>query len=387
MHRRENRYTIELDALQGAKFMKLATFMMPIHAREKDYHTALMEDREAIILADQLGYSEAYIGEHYASGPEQITSPMMFLASVINETSNIKMGTGVICLPQYHPGLVAGQAAMFDHLSKGRLIMGVGPGGLPPDFELFGTMDAERNEMMKESIDIIHQIWDGDPPYEINGKYWQFSVKDWVHDDIGLGHMCKPYQKPHPPVAISAMSPFSSSIRYAAEKEYIPISANFIGNWSVKSHWQVYAEEAEKHGRTADPEVWRVARNIHVGETDAEAEAFVKEANGSCDWYFDYLYRIFDRAEMKGAFVVNKGDDGDALTHEQLRDNYTLYGSPDTVVEKILAFREEVGHFGTLMQTAQDWTDAAVMKRSMQLLAEEVMPKVNAAIGSQKAAE
>ena len=97
MHHRENRYNIALDALQGAKFMKLAIFMMPIHAREKDYHTALMEDREAIILADQLGYSEAYIGEHYASGPEQITSPMMFLASVINETSSIKMGTGVIC--------------------------------------------------------------------------------------------------------------------------------------------------------------------------------------------------------------------------------------------------------------------------------------------------
>jgi alkanesulfonate monooxygenase SsuD/methylene tetrahydromethanopterin reductase-like flavin-dependent oxidoreductase (luciferase family) len=183
------------------------------------------------------------------------------------------------------------------------------------------------------------------------------------------------------------MSPFSSSIRYAAQQDFIPLSANFIGNWSVKSHWQVYAEEREKNGQTVDPGIWRVARNIHVGETDAEAEAFVKEANGSCDWYFKYLHTIFERAKMKGAFVINKGDDGDALTHEDLRDNYTIYGSPSTVAEKILAFRDEIGDFGTLVQTAQDWTDADAMKRSMKLLAEEVMPAVNSAIGSKQAAE
>ena len=183
------------------------------------------------------------------------------------------------------------------------------------------------------------------------------------------------------------MSPFSSSMRYAAKMDFIPLSANFIGNWSVKSHWQVYTEECEKVGRTADPKVWRVARNIHVADTDAEAEAFVKEANGSTDWYFDYLYRIFHRADMKGLFVVNKGDDSDALTHEALRDNYTIYGSPSTVAEKIMAFREDIGHFGTLVLTAQDWLDADAMQRSMKLLAEEVMPAVNSAIGSQEAAE
>ncbi|MDP6817923.1 MAG: LLM class flavin-dependent oxidoreductase [Alphaproteobacteria bacterium] len=367
--------------------MKLAIFLMPIHARDKDYHSGLMEDREAIILADRLGFTEAWIGEHYASAPEQITSPMMFLASLIHETSNIKLCSGVICLPQYHPGLVAGQAAMFDHLTKGRFIMGVGPGGLPPDFELFGTMDAERNEMMKESIEIIRQIWSGDPPYDIKGKFWHIQVKDWVHDDIGLGSMCKPYQQPHPPMAISAMSPFSSSVRYAGGMGFIPISANFIGNWSVKSHWQVYAEEAEKQGQPADPEIWRVARSIYVADSDAEAEAFVKQPGGSNDWYFDYLFRIFERADMKGPFVVNQGDDPAALTYEALRDNFTIHGSPSTVAEKILAFREDVGHFGTLVLTGQDWVEADAMKRSMKLLAEEVMPKVNAALGNQAAAE
>ena len=90
---------------------------------------------------------------------------------------------------------------------------------------------------------------------------------------------------------------------------------------------------------------------------------------------------------MKGAFVVNKGDEGDALTHDMLRDNYTIYGSPETVAEKVMAFREEIGHFGTLVLTAQDWIEKDAMQRSMKLLAEEVMPKVNAAIGSKAAAE
>ena len=124
-----------------------------------------------------------------------------------------------------------------------------------------------------------------------------------------------------------------------------------------------------------------------MDETDEAAEAFVKKADDSTDWYFSYLFRIFERAEMKGPFVVNQGDDPAALTHEAIRDNYTIYGSPETVAEKILALRDEIGHFGTLMLTAQDWTDKERMKRSMSLLAEEVMPKVNAAIGARAAAE
>ena len=367
--------------------MKLGLFMMPIHHPRRDYHETLMEDIDAIVHADRLGFSEAWVGEHYSSASEQITSPLLFLAHVLPRTERIVCGTGVICLPQYHPAVTAGQIAMFDHLAKGRYIMGVGPGGLPPDFEIFGVMESDRNAMMVEAIDIMLELWEKDPPYDIQGEHWQLSLKDWVYEDIGLGHMAKPYQKPHPPIAISAMSPFSGSIRFAGSRGYIPISANFIGNWSVASHWQVYAEAAAKAGHPTDPEIWRVARNVHVDETDAAAEAFAKEPGNSTDAYFDYLFKIFERADMKGPFVVERGDDPARLTHEALRDNYTIFGGPDTVVEKILALREEVGHFGTLMLTAQDWTDKERMKRSMALLAEEVMPRVNAALGTRAAAE
>ena len=362
--------------------MKLGLFMMPIHHHSRDYHQTLAEDIEAVVLADRLGFSEAWVGEHHSSSSEQITSPLLFLAHVLPQTEQIVCGTGVICLPQYHPVVTAGHIALFDNLAKGRFIAGVGPGGLAPDFEVFGVMEADRNAMMIEAIDIMIDLWTTDPPYEFNGEHWQFALRDWVHDDISLGHMPKPLQQPHPPLAISAMSPYSGSIRFAGSRGYIPISANFIGTWSVKSHWQTYAEAADQAGRAADPEIWRVARNIHVDETDAAAEAFVKRAGASTDHYFHYLFQLFDRGDMKGPFVVNQGDDPAALGHEALRDNFTIHGSPETVAEKVLALRDEVGHFGTLMLTAQDWTDKQRMQRSMRLLAEEVMPTVNAAIGA-----
>ena len=202
--------------------MKLGLFMMPIHNHKRDYHTTLMEDIEAIVHADGLGFSEAWVGEHYSSKSEQITSPLLFLAHLLPQTTQIVAGTGVICLPQYHPAVTAGQIAMFDHLAKGRYIAGLGPGGLPPDFEVFGVMDADRNSMMIEAIDIMIDIWTSDPPYEYNGKHWQISLKDWVYEDIGLGYMAKPYQKPYPPIAISAMSPFSGSIKFAGSQRLYP---------------------------------------------------------------------------------------------------------------------------------------------------------------------
>jgi alkanesulfonate monooxygenase SsuD/methylene tetrahydromethanopterin reductase-like flavin-dependent oxidoreductase (luciferase family) len=367
--------------------MKLAVFMMPIHDPKRDYHATLMEDIETVVLADKLGFAEAWVGEHYTSAAEQVTNPMMFLASCLTRAPRIALGTGVICLPQYNPVTVAGQAAMFDHLCKGRFIMGVGPGGLPSDFELFGTLEADRMAMMTEGIDLIHKIWASDPPFEFKGKYYNVSIKTWVYGDIGMGYQAKPFQKPHPPVAISAMSPYSSSMKLAGQRGWDPVSANFIGNWSVKSHWDVYADEARKAGRNPDPARWRVARNIYVADTDKEAENYVKKRNETYDFYFEYLYKIFERAEMKGPFVVNKGDDPAALTYESMRDNYTIYGSPQTVARKILEFREEVGPFGTLMWTSQDWTNKARVRKCMTLLAREVMPLVNARLGERVAAE
>ncbi len=360
--------------------MQLGYFMMPLHHIDSDYHQTLQEDTEAVILADELGYSEAWVGEHYSSAVEQITSPLMFHANLIARTKQIKLATGVMCLPQYHPAVTAGQAAMFDHLSNGRFIMGVGPGGLLSDFELFGVLDKDRMAMMQEALDMMLALWTTEPPYKLAGQFWNIDMKQWTHHDIKLGYVPKPLQQPHPPVAISAMSPNSSSLVFAGQRGYIPVSANFVAPWSVATHWPTYSKAALEAGRTPDAANWRVARSVYVADTDAEAEAFVKQPGGPYDYYYEYLFHIFDRSNYGIAVVVNKGDDPKQLTHQMVRDACTIHGSPETVARKILALREQIGDFGTLLYAAHDWTDKALMQKSMRLMAEDVMPRINRAL-------
>ena len=362
--------------------MKLSCFMMPVHHRDKDYQAALAEDVETIELADRLGFEEAWVGEHHCSSVEPITSPLLFMANLIARTRRIKLATGVICLPQYHPALIAGHAAMFDHLARGRFILGVGPGGLPPDFELFGVADADRNEMMLESIDTILEIWRSDPPYDIRGKHWTTRVRDWAFDDIGLGRMVRPFQKPHPPIAVSAMSPSSGTMRLAAARGWEPISANFVGAWSVRSHWEAYADECARRGVRPDPSRWRVARSVFVADSADEAEEFVRRPDGSFHYYFDYLFRIFDRAGMRALAVTEPGADPDSLTPAELVDKLVIRGGPAEVTERLLAFRDETGPFGHLLMTAHDWTDKDAFRRSMTLMANEVMPALTRAAGA-----
>ena len=184
------------------------------------------------------------------------------------------------------------------------------------------------------------------------------------------------------------MSPFSGSMTFAGSRGYIPVSANFIGEWSVASHWPAYLKGASEAGRDADQDRWRVARSIYVAETDAEAEAFARNPGGPYDFYYEYLSKIFERADMRAAFVVEKDDDPNELTHEALRDNLVIHGSPETVANRVLALREKVGSFGTLLYAAHDWDDRkAEMKNSMRLMAEEVMPRVNRALEARAAAD
>ncbi len=207
--------------------MRLGLFMMPIHNPARDYLDVFKEDRESILHAEELGYDEAWVGEHYACKTEPIPDPLQFMATLIPVTKRIKFGTAVLNLPQHHPAVVAGNAAQFDHLSEGRFIMGVGPGGLGSDFELFQTFEKNRAEMMAESIDMIHKIWASDPPYRLHGKYWDIVVDQQMQKHLGIGPMLKPYQKPYPPLAMSVMSPRSGTARFAGERGWGMISANF----------------------------------------------------------------------------------------------------------------------------------------------------------------
>ena len=244
--------------------MEIGFFTMPIHPIDKDYKKTLSEDREAFLLADRLGFSEAYCGEHVTDSAENITSSALFIASLAAETKNIRLGTGTVNMPNSHPAAIAGQVAMLDHMLDGRFNFGISPGGLASDAEVFGNLDKDRNEMFVESIDMVLEIWKSDPPYNIKGKYWNISTERTQMTEIGQGIMQKPLQKPHPPIVCTVVAPFSKGLIAAAARGWQPISANFLMPKWVKTHWPSYVQGCKQGGFKPDHKNWRIAKSIFV---------------------------------------------------------------------------------------------------------------------------
>jgi alkanesulfonate monooxygenase SsuD/methylene tetrahydromethanopterin reductase-like flavin-dependent oxidoreductase (luciferase family) len=357
--------------------VKLGMFTMPFHHPTKDYAQLLEEDRQAVILADRLGFSEAYVGEHFSSWSERITSPLIFLATVIPLTKQIRLGTGVLNLPQVHPGLVAAHAAMFDQLSGGRFIMGIGPGGLVSDLELFDVGQAElRPQMVQESIDIVLRLWAQDPPYEINGRFWKFALKDAIWPEFKVGYIPRPLQQPHPPIAISIITPNSSTAKVAGEKGWIPMSGNFFHRRYLRGHWEKYAEGCEAVGRRPDPAMWRVSRSVLVTETDAEAEDYLADPDSGLSFYYKFFIHSFSRGR-KALFMIKPDVDlpDEATTVDAVKRGMIIAGSPSSVLDQLVALREEIGDFGTLLMAGHDWDRPPLWQRSMELLATRVMPR------------
>jgi alkanesulfonate monooxygenase SsuD/methylene tetrahydromethanopterin reductase-like flavin-dependent oxidoreductase (luciferase family) len=175
--------------------MRLGYFTMPVHPASRSPTETLREDRDIIILADELGYHDAFVGEHLTDLVENITSSMVFQSSLIHSTKNIRLGTGTSNLSHVHPVLVACHAAMFDHLSEGRFILGVSPGALSSDAEALGILDQDRNQMFADSIDVILKLWQSDPPYNIdlpNNRY-KVTTQTTLDEFCHTGKMYKPY--------------------------------------------------------------------------------------------------------------------------------------------------------------------------------------------------
>jgi alkanesulfonate monooxygenase SsuD/methylene tetrahydromethanopterin reductase-like flavin-dependent oxidoreductase (luciferase family) len=165
--------------------MDLAYFTMPLHPASRPFGETLQEDREAFLYADELGFTEAYMGEHVTDIYEPVPNSMLFLASIAYDTKNIKLGTGTVNLGHHHPAATAAEAAMLDHMLEGRFLFGASPGNLPADAEVFGTLDANRNEMFVEALEHIIAIWTSDAPYRLTGKYWNINHRKNPSPRIG----------------------------------------------------------------------------------------------------------------------------------------------------------------------------------------------------------
>jgi alkanesulfonate monooxygenase SsuD/methylene tetrahydromethanopterin reductase-like flavin-dependent oxidoreductase (luciferase family) len=361
--------------------MKLGYFTMPIHPASRNYTDTLKEDRAAILLADRLGYVEAFIGEHVTDVCETIPSCLSFIASVAHDTTQIRLGSGTLNLPNSHPAQVAAHVAMIDHLLEGRFNLGIGPGGLRSDWEVFGNLDADRNAMFVECIEHILAIWAGDAPYDIEGRYWNVSTRRTLLREAGQGVILKPYQQPHPPIVVTVVVPNSRGLAAAAARGWTPISANFIHpNW-VKTHWPMYFEGCERGGHAARGEHWRVARSIFVADDEATARRYAGAPNGAYGFYF---WNLMTKRRARGQLDTFKHDltlSDDECTLDYVLKNLVICGTPERVAEQIVDLRRTVGPFGTLLYCGHDWADPALAKRSLELMATDVMPRVNQALG------
>jgi alkanesulfonate monooxygenase SsuD/methylene tetrahydromethanopterin reductase-like flavin-dependent oxidoreductase (luciferase family) len=359
--------------------MRLGLFMMPLHPPTRTLGDYLKETTEKALLAERLGFDEVWVGEHFSATSEPIPSPMMFMASLIPQTQRIVFGTGVINLPNRHPAVIAAEAAQFDHMSGGRFIFGVGTGSLPSDYELFDVADlAKRNRMMIESLDMIARIWAQEPPYELKGEFWSFGIKKAISEKLGIGFMPKPRRPGGPPVAVAVSSPNSSTAQIAGRRGWGPVSSALAPPGAVASHWEMYCKGCGEAGRTPDGAHWRVVKYVHVAGTDAEARERIYDARSSYRYAFGYLYEVLKRAGRLAGLKARPDMSDDDVTVESIIEARVIYGSAQTVAQKLLAFRHAVGPFGHLFLTGMDWggPNEAWERESMRRLAEEVLPAV-----------
>jgi alkanesulfonate monooxygenase SsuD/methylene tetrahydromethanopterin reductase-like flavin-dependent oxidoreductase (luciferase family) len=190
--------------------------------------------------------------------------------------------------------------------------------------------------------------------------------------DLGMGGMLKPFQKPHPPIVVTAILPNSNGITAAAKRGWDPISANFVHPWVIKTHWPKYVEGCKAAGREASGENWRVAKSIFVADDDAT----VRRVNSTFAYYFRNLVRKGQAIRGTALFKHDKDLPDAAVTDEYLTSQLLISGTVNEVIDKLHAFREQVGPFGRLLYCGHDWADAKAMRRSMELMAEKVLPRL-----------
>jgi alkanesulfonate monooxygenase SsuD/methylene tetrahydromethanopterin reductase-like flavin-dependent oxidoreductase (luciferase family) len=359
--------------------MRLGFFIQPVHPPTRAYGDVLREDREAVALADRLGFHEAFIGEHLADAAETITSSLAFIASLADRCPSIRFGTGVLPLPSYHPVMAAAQVAMLDHLLEGRLLLGIGP-GVRPDAEALGDLASDRARKLEEAIDHMLRIWTGEPPYRIEGELYRTTTERFLAPGIGVGHVVRPFQRPHPPIVVTSIRPDSSGPHRAGQRGWEGISATYVGDHVVRAHIEGYLAGRTAAGLSREASGWRVARSIFVADDEATAQKYAHAEDGAHGFYFHVMRTKL--ARFGGLAVM--GDEPNPrdsdLTLQRTLQHRVIAGTPVQVADRILAFRKRVGPFGTLLYTGHDWIDAGLARRSMDLMASEVWPRILAGL-------
>ncbi len=365
--------------------IKYGMFIMPFHPPDKPLSLCYEEDVELVVRAEELGFSEFWIGEHHTMKYESIVVPEVFIGRVLGETQKIRLGAAPVCLNLHHPAYVATRLAFLDHLCKGRLNLCFGPSSVTTDQELYGLDPKKGSAMSLEAIDVILKLWRSDPPYEHRGEFWQFSIKEHVDEETAIGYIHKPFQLPHPPIAMPGLSRNSYSLKVAGERGYAPFSAALAAGNALADNWATYERAALGAGQQPKRADWKVSRAIFLADTTREAAE--RARTNSVGKNFEYIARLLDRGLGRGILKRDPDMPDVDCNMDFWLSEQIIAGDVDEVLGRLLALMEESGPFGTLVLMGFDWDDKASWLRNLDLFANELMPALNRALAVRQSRE
>jgi limonene 1,2-monooxygenase len=344
--------------------MSFGIFLAPFHRLGENPTLAMTRDLELIEWLDHLGYDEAWIGEHHSAGWETIAAPEIFIAAAAERTRHIKLGSGVTSLPYHHPFLVAQRFVQLDHMTRGRAMLGCGPGALTSDAFMLGIDPVTQRQRMMESLDVITRLLRCEEPV---------SVKtDWFELREGRLHLA-PYSDPCFEIAVaSSFTPAGMIAAGTYGLGVISLGGGLPGGpEKLPDQWKIAEDAAAANGHTMNRKKWRIVANMHVAEDDEQAlrEVNVGERRETVTYFEDILGRPPGRSEDPLREGVKRGS--------------TLVGSPETVakgIERLLAYSQ--GGFGGVLFRAHEWATREQTRRSYELFARYVMPRFQGSLGT-----
>jgi limonene 1,2-monooxygenase len=349
-----------MTTLDAPDDLTFGIFLAPFHPVGQNPTLALERDLQLIEHLDALGFDEAWFGEHHSAGYEIIASPEVFIAAAAQRTRHIRLGTGVSSLPYHHPFMLADRLVLLDHLTRGRLMIGVGPGALPSDAFMMGIDPARQRDMMEEGLEAILLLLEGKAPVTMETEWFKL-----VQARLQL----RPYQRPYPEVAVAAqVSPAGprAAGKYGCGLLSIGATSAAGGFDILGSHWEVMDERAAEFGTTVDRAKWRLVGPMHIADTREQAIADV--AFGLEEWV-DYFQRV--AALPIAPDTTNFESVVDAL----IASGFAVIGTVDDAVAQIERLRVQSGGFGTFLLMGHEWADTAATRHSYELFARYVAPR------------
>ena len=348
--------------------LKFGIFMAPFHPVGENPTLALERDMELIEWLDKLGFDEAWVGEHHSAGWETIASPEIFLSAAAQRTKNIKLGTGVISLPYHHPLIVANRMIQLDHMTRGRVMMGAGPGALVGDAYMMGIDPPTQRRRMDESLGLILRLWNEAEPITYESEW--FTLRE------ARAHL-RPYSQPHMPVAVAASQSPAGMI--SAGKYGIGVlSLNTVRlpgavAPNLGEFWKIAEQTAAENNKTVNRNDWGLVIHVHLAESRKEAIEQARHGAGRYQrQYFENTLGLFQGSDVPEDKVID----------DMVESHSWCVGTPDDLIEHILRLDEESGGFGKILVQATEWATRDQVLHSYELIARYVMPRFQGSVAS-----